>query len=247
MRNGFVPLWILVLALLALLFAPIPFRYETVNCVQILVYPDEYTPCPKQLIIGWSPSIAQSLYKRMQLDISSIESEVPSKTIETNTSPQPISTWQTYDTSYNAYTFKYPPDWIVRETKDRNGNPQTYLTSSNSKKTAFSARKLPEIYITTTNPYSTSDDVVCANQTCTETEIIQVLVSGKRHDVSVIQGSVNSQFDFYAFAINTESRLHLPGYSEPVDLKIFVSYGTTEEAQIIKQIISTLGGIFRAF
>ncbi len=67
MRNGFVPLWVLVLVLLALLFAPIPFRYGRVICAQPLVYPGKYTPCPKQLIIGWNPSIAQILYKRIRV------------------------------------------------------------------------------------------------------------------------------------------------------------------------------------
>lgn len=68
MRNGFVPLLILVLALLALLFAPIPLHYEIANCAQPLRYPDQYRPCPSGLTLGWSPSIAQILYKRIQIE-----------------------------------------------------------------------------------------------------------------------------------------------------------------------------------
>lgn len=62
MRNGFVPLWILVIAILALLFAPIPYLYGPVICAQPLVYPGKYKPCPKEGDIGWGPSIAKRIW-----------------------------------------------------------------------------------------------------------------------------------------------------------------------------------------
>lgn len=66
-KGEFVPLWVLIIAFFVILFAPIPFRYEIVNCAQPLRYPDQSRPCPGGLILGWSPSIAQGLYKRMQI------------------------------------------------------------------------------------------------------------------------------------------------------------------------------------
>lgn len=63
MRKGFVPLWILIIALLALLFVPIPFRYGPTLCFPApCPSSDKCPPCPKEGDIGWNPSIAKIIW-----------------------------------------------------------------------------------------------------------------------------------------------------------------------------------------
>ncbi len=63
MRNGFVPLWILVIIALALLFVPIPFRYGQVLCepCQSNLPPEQCSKCPMEGQIGWGPSIGKRI------------------------------------------------------------------------------------------------------------------------------------------------------------------------------------------
>tara|TARA_Y100000310_G_scaffold332002_1_gene406686 strand:+ start:169 stop:420 length:252 start_codon:yes stop_codon:yes gene_type:complete len=32
-----------------------------------MVYPNQCPPCPRELTLGWNPSIAQTLYKKIQI------------------------------------------------------------------------------------------------------------------------------------------------------------------------------------
>ena len=64
MRNGFVPLWILVIIALVLLFAPIPFRYGVVACIPCPpnLGPNQCPKCPMEGQIGLGPSLAKRIW-----------------------------------------------------------------------------------------------------------------------------------------------------------------------------------------
>lgn len=170
----------------------------------------------------------------------------PSPNISDETAnPDPGSAgvaWKSYTDSTYDYTIQYPSGWTLKQEKDHEGSPSIRLTSANATKTTFSGRLLPEVYITVVSPYSTSG-TVCANQWCTSTDPLKVIIKNQEVAIPVIKGEIGGdrRFDFYAFIFALPGKkITLEGYSEPVELNAIASYGTMEEGSIISSILSTL-------
>lgn len=154
--------------------------------------------------------------------------------------------WKSYTDASYGYTIQYPTGWTLKQEKDSEGDARIKLTGTNATKAVFSSlRMLPELYITVTSPYSTSG-TVCANQSCTETNSpLEVKIKDQYVVIPITKGEViqgnDKQFDFYAFSFPLPGKkVTLQSYSEPVALNAIASYRTTEEGQIISNILSTL-------
>lgn len=182
--------------------------------------------------------------KKLDDQFKVLSSPFPSPSDET-ANPDPGSAgvaWKSYTDSTYDYTIQYPSGWTLKQEKDHEGSPSIRLTSANATKTTFSGRLLPEVYITVVSPYSTSG-TVCANQWCTSTDPLKVIIKNQEVAIPVIKGEIGGdrRFDFYAFIFALPGKkITLEGYSEPVELNAIASYGTMEEGSIISSILSTL-------
>jgi len=150
--------------------------------------------------------------------------------------------WKSYTDSSYGYTLQYPTGWILSQEKDAEGAASISLVSSSATQAGSTGSKLPILYIGIRSPYSTSG-AICANEWCTETTPLNVVIKDQKVTIPVTKGEVGSerQFDFYAFKFPLPGKNILPsGYTESIELQAFAWYKTAEEAQTILSILSTL-------
>ena len=146
--------------------------------------------------------------------------------------------WKSYQT--NNFSIKYPPEWEVSNLKAEYFDSPTLEFTKKSGKKMWGGYELPQLWIGSSEIYSTSG-AICANESyCEKVDRISFSVKGKKYSTDVFQRKIweggkltDNYFNVFHVGINSGSDLNL---SETVTGQ----YETIAEKSEIVNILSSI-------